>query len=180
MKKITTPFTTETIENLQVGEEILLSGEIFTARDAAHKRVCEMLDCGLPLPFEISGQVVYYTGPCPAPPDKIIGSVGPTTSARMDAYAPRLIRAGLRVMIGKGARNSAVVSAIREHKGLYLAAVGGAGALLSLCVERAELIAFEDLGAEAVYKLTVRDMPLVVAVDCGGAELMRNITISGV
>ncbi|MCL2019587.1 MAG: Fe-S-containing hydro-lyase [Oscillospiraceae bacterium] len=169
--KITMPFTAEIISCLKVGEEILLSGEIFTARDAAHKRMVEMLDANVMLPFELDGQVVYYAGPCPAPPGKVIGSIGPTTSARMDVYTPRLIKEGLKIMIGKGERSPAVISAIREYKGLYLAAVSGAGALLSLCVKRAELIAFEDLGTEAVYKLEVHNMPLVVAVDSRGNNI---------
>jgi len=168
MKEIRTPFNTDTIKELCAGEQILLSGEIYTARDAAHKRMIQLLDEGKPLPFE---GAVYYAGPCPAPPGRVIGSVGPTTSGRMDIYAPRLMHEGLRVMIGKGERSDTVIKAIQKYSGLYLTAVGGAGALLSMCVKRAELIAFEDLGTEAVYRLTVRDMPLVVAVDCEG----RNI-----
>ena len=174
LKKITAPLPPEVIKALKAGERVLLSGAIYTARDAAHKRMTELLDRGKPLPFDIRGQAVYYAGPCPAPPGRAIGSVGPTTSGRMDAYAPRLIREGLRVMIGKGPRNGPVIDAIRLYGGVYLAAVGGAGALLSLCVERAELIAFEDLGAEAVYKLTVRDMPLVVAIDCHGGNIYEK------
>ena len=156
---------------LRTGEQILLSGEIYTGRDAAHKRMTDLLDAGEAPPFDFDGQVIYYAGPCPAPPGRVIGSVGPTTSRRMDGYAPRLIREGLRVMIGKGPRSQPVIDAIRRHSGLYLAAVVGAGALLSLCVERAGLIAFEDLGTEAIYKLTVRDMPLVVAIDCKGGNI---------
>jgi fumarate hydratase subunit beta len=169
--KITTPLSTEVIQSLHSGDQVLLSGTIFTARDAAHKRMIELLAAGEPLPFGGNGQAVYYAGPCPAQPGRVIGSVGPTTSLRMDAYAPRLIREGLRVMIGKGERSKPVIEAIREHSGVYLAAVGGAGALLSLCVKSAELIAFEDLGTEAIYRLTVRDMPLVVAIDCNGGNI---------
>ncbi|MCL2077925.1 MAG: FumA C-terminus/TtdB family hydratase beta subunit [Oscillospiraceae bacterium] len=174
MKKITTPFTTKITESLCAGEQILLSGEIFTGRDAAHKRMTELLYSGLPLPFDINRQVIYYAGPCPAPQGRVIGSIGPTTSSRMDSYAPQLIQRGLRVMIGKGSRSKAVIDAIREHSGLYLAAVGGAGALLSLCVKSAELIAFEDLGAEAVYKLTIHEMPLIVAIDCKGKNIYNR------
>jgi len=165
-KKFRIPFNEETIKNLFAGEQILLSGEIYTCRDAAHKRMMGLLDEGKPLPFDICGQAVFYAGPCPTPPGRAIGSVGPTTSQRMDAYAPRLIQEGLRVMIGKGERSNPVIEAIRKYSGVYLTAVGGTGALLSLCVERADLIAFGDLGTEAVYRLTVRDMPLIVAVDC--------------
>ena len=160
--------------DLKAGEQILLSGEIYTGRDAAHKRMINMLESGAELPFDIRDQVIYYAGPCPAPPGRVIGSIGPTTSKRMDIYAPRLIQAGLRVMIGKGARSEPVINAIREYSGVYFAAVGGASALLSRCVERAELIAFEDLGTEAVYKLTVRDMPLVVAIDCMGGNIYNK------
>ena len=170
--KLTAPLSAETIKNLRAGEQISLSGEIFTGRDAAHKRMVELLEKNMPLPFDVKGQAVYYAGPCPAPPGRAIGSVGPTTSKRMDAYSPRLIREGLRVMIGKGSRGEKVIEAIREYSGVYLSAVGGAGALLSLCVENAELIAFADLGTEAIYRLTVRDMPLVVAIDCSGGNIL--------
>ena len=170
-KKIKTPLTAEIIEGLQAEDHVLLSGVVFTARDAAHKRMIEILSRGLPLPFDIRGQAVYYTGPCPAPLGRIIGSAGPTTSGRMDIYTPRLIEEGLRVMIGKGNRSEKVTGAICRYKAVYLAAVGGAGALLSLQVEEAEIIAFEDLGTEAVYKLTLRDMPLVVAIDCQGGNI---------
>jgi len=174
MKIITTPFSTEIIKTLSAGEQVLLSGEIYTGRDAAHKRLIELLDRNAPLPFPLQGQVIYYTGPCPAPPGRIIGSAGPTTSRRMDIYSPRLIQEGLRIMIGKGTRNKPVIDVIRQYSGLYMSAVGGAGALLSLCVERAELIAFEDLGTEAIYKLTVKNMPLVVAIDCSGGNIFER------
>jgi len=169
--KITTPLTTEMIKTLRAGEQVLLSGTIFTGRDAAHKRMIELIANDLPLPFDVYGQTIYYAGPCPAPPGHAIGSVGPTTSMRMDIYSPRLIKEGLRVMIGKGPRSKPVIDAIHQHSGVYMAAVGGAGALLSLCVERADLMAFEDLGTEAIYMLTVRDMPLVVAIDCKGGNI---------
>ena len=171
IKKITTPLTKEVIKSLRAGDSVLLSGIIYTGRDAAHKRMTELLEAGKPLPFNIDGQTIYYAGPCPAPPGKIIGSIGPTTSTRMDAYSPRLIEEGLRVMIGKGARSKEVVDSIVKHNGIYFAAVGGAGALLSLCVKQAETAAFEDLGTEAVYKLVVEDMPLIVAVDCCGGSV---------
>jgi len=168
------PFTPERIKSLKVGQEILLSGQIYTGRDAAHKRLIALLDEGRPLPFDTSGQAIYYAGPCPAPPGRVIGSVGPTTSRRMDAYAPRLIKEGLKVMIGKGHRGNEVIEAIRNYSGLYLAAIGGTGALISLCVKKAELVTFEDLGPEAVYRLTVKDMPLVVAVDCEGGNIYER------
>jgi len=162
------------LEHLQAGQQILFSGEIYTGRDAAHKRMIELLDKNQPLPFDIEGQIIYYAGPCPAPPGKIIGSVGPTTSKRMDAYAPRLIREGLRIMIGKGERSTAVVDAICKYNGLYLAAIGGAGALIAQCVEKCEPVAFEDLGTEAIYKLTVKNFPLVVAIDSQGGNIYNK------
>ena len=171
---ISTPLFDEVIKSLRAGDRISLSGEIYTGRDAAHKRMVEMLDGGKQLPFDVNGQAIYYAGPCPAPPGRVIGSIGPTTSKRMDAYAPRLMEQGLRVMIGKGARNEAVIEAMCEYSGVYLAAIGGAGALISLCVERAELVAFEDLGTEAIYRLTVKDMPLVVAIDCKGGNIYKG------
>ena len=169
--RIATPFSDVTIKNLRMGERLLLSGDIYTGRDAAHKRMFELVANGEPLPFDVCGQAIYYAGPCPAPPGRPIGSVGPTTSQRMDAYAPRLMQEGLRVMIGKGNRSMPVIKSIREFSGVYLAAVGGTGALIALCVDRAELVAFEELGPEAIYKLTVRDMPLVVAIDCEGGNI---------
>ena len=158
-------------KNLRVGQQILFSDEIYTGRDAAHKRMIELLDANQPLPFNIEGQIIYYAGPCPALPGKIIGSVGPTTSKRMDAYAPRLISKGLRIMIGKGERSAEVIDAIRKYNGLYLAAIGGAGALIAQCVKKCELIAFEDLGTEAIHKLIVENFPLVVAIDSNGGNI---------
>ena len=173
-KRITTKFSTDDIIRLRAGDRVLLSGAIYTGRDAAHKRMVEMLDDGLPLPFDVCGQAIYYAGPCPAPPGRVIGSVGPTTSLRMDAYSPRLIREGLRVMIGKGSRSEPVIDAIRENLGVYLTAIGGTGALMALCVEQSEVVAFEDLGAEAIYKLIVCDMPLIVAIDCMGGNIYNR------
>ena len=168
---ISTPLSDGLIAKLRAGDSVLLSGSIFTGRDAAHERMVKMLGAGKPLPFDVQGQAIYYAGPCPAPPGRVIGSVGPTTSLRMDAYSPQLMKEGLRVMIGKGSRNKSVIDAICRYKGVYMTAIGGTGALMSLCVEGAELIAFEDLGAEAVYKLIVRDMPLIVAIDCEGGSI---------
>jgi fumarate hydratase subunit beta len=163
MKKIFTPIDDQTIIDLNTGDMVLLSGDIYTARDAAHKRMFSCLSTNESPPFKYECQAVFYAGPCPTPPGKIIGSVGPTTSGRMDAYAPALIRAGLKVMIGKGERSPAVKEAIRAHGGLYLTAVGGVAALMSLCVTRVELIAYDDLGTEAIRRLTVKDLPLIVA-----------------
>ena len=160
---MTSPLSADDIKSLDVGDFVLLSGVIYTARDLAHKRLIEMLNQNISLPFDIKGQTVYYAGPCPAPPGKIIGSAGPTTSSRMDKYSPRLIQEGLRVMIGKGSRNQEVIDAIHKYKGIYFSAIGGTGALMSLCVKQAEVITFKDLGTEAIYKLTVEDMPLIVS-----------------
>jgi len=174
MRKITLPID-DTVE-LNVGEIVYLSGTIYTARDAAHKRLMALLDEDKPLPLA-SGACIYYAGPCPVAPGKIIGSVGPTTSGRMDTYAPRLIAKDLRYSIGKGMRSPQVVQAIQAHGGLYFAAIGGAGALYATCVQEATPIAFEDLGAEAIYALRVKDMPLVVAIDrCGNSVYQPNIS----
>jgi fumarate hydratase subunit beta len=156
--------------SLRAGNEVLLSGVVYTARDAAHKRMYDLIAAGGRdgLPFEFEGAAVYYAGPSPTPPGRIIGAIGPTTSGRMDAYSPLLIKNGLRVMIGKGIRGREVMEAIAEYKGIYFAALGGAAALMARAVKSAELIAFEDLGAEAVRRLCVEDMPLVVAADCYG------------
>ena len=170
-KNISTPFTAAYIQDLRVGDILSLSGTIYTGRDAAHKRMTELLDAGQSLPFDIHGQAIYYAGPCPAPPGRPIGSVGPTTSTRMDAYAPRLIQEGLRVMIGKGDRSQAVIDAMKKNGGLYLAAIGGAAALYAQCVVESTLIAFDDLGPEAIYRLTVCDMSLIVAIDCLGGNI---------
>ena len=172
--QISTPFSDETIKSLKMGDSVLLSGIIYTGRDAAHKRLIDLLDENKPLPFDVQGQAIYYAGPCPAPPGKVIGSVGPTTSQRMDSYSPRLIEQGLKVMIGKGSRSLPVIEAMRKFTGLYLAAVGGAGALLALCVKSARLITFEDLGTEAIYELNVCDMPLVVAIDNEGRNIYQR------
>jgi len=163
-----TPISDEMIAGLTTGEMITLSGTVYTARDAAHKRMVEMLNRDEEPPFPFMGQVVFYAGPCPNPPGRVIGSIGPTTSGRMDAYTPLLIRRGLKVMIGKGSRNADVVEAIRECCGVYLAAIGGAAALMSRCVKKAEVVAFDDLGTEAVRRLTVERLPLIVAIDSRG------------
>ena len=163
--------TEEKIKSLKAGDTLLLSGVIYTARDAAHKRMVEDYEKGIDFPFDITGQAVYYAGPCPAKPGEVIGSCGPTTAGRMDAYTPLLLDKGLKVMIGKGARNDAVISAIKRNNCVYLGAIGGAGALIAECIKSAEVIAYEDLGTEAVRRLTVRDLPLVVVIDSDGNSL---------
>jgi len=150
---------------------VLLSGTVYTARDAAHMRLLELIKQGSALPFPIENAILYYVGPTPSAPGKAIGSAGPTTSYRMDASTPPLIAAGLTGMIGKGARSPEVIAAMREHGAVYFGAIGGAGALLARCVESSEIVAYEDLGAEAIRKLTVRDMPLTVVIDCEGNDL---------
>jgi fumarate hydratase subunit beta len=171
---ITLPLTKEKAAALSPGDQVYLSGVIYTARDAAHKRMMELLDAGKALPFPIEGAVVYYLGPTPAAPGQVIGSAGPTTSYRMDAYAPRLLELGLRGMIGKGQRSPEVIAAIQKAGALYFGALGGAGALLSRRITAAELIAFEDLGAEAVRRLMVEDFPLTVVIDSRGNNLYET------
>ena len=168
------PLTREKASGLTSGDTVYLTGIIYTARDAAHKRLFELLDRGEPLPFPLEDAVIYYAGPTPAPPGKVIGSAGPTTSYRMDSYAPRLLDLGLRGMIGKGERSPQVIDAMKRAGAVYLGAIGGAGALLAECVEASELVAFDDLGAEAVRRLRVRDFPTVCVIDSGGNNLYRQ------
>ena len=170
--QVITPFTPETIRNLKAGDTIFLSSDIYTARDAAHKLMAQALENGLPAPFEYEGNAVFYAGPCPAPPGKPIGSIGPTTAGRMDAYSPALIAAGLRVMIGKGERAPAVVDAIKKHGGIYLVAVGGVAALMAKCIIKSEEVAYRELGTESVKRLTVENLPLVVAIDHTGETIL--------
>ena len=168
---LTTPLSDADAEQLKSGDVVFISGHIYTARDAAHKRLVEALDAGNALPFDLKGALIYYVGPSPAPPGRPIGAAGPTTSYRMDTYAPRLHSLGLKGSIGKGKRNDAVKAALREHKAVYLGATGGAGALLSQRITDAKVIAYEDLGPEAIRELTVKDFPLLVINDCHGGEL---------
>lgn len=165
---ITPPLSDEVIKSLHAGDMVYITGTIYTARDAAHKRLCEMIDRGEPMPFDFTGNIVYYAGPAPAKPGEPIGSVGPTTAGRMDAYSPTLIRKGLKAMIGKGLRNEEVITAMKEETGVYFAAIGGAAALMSLAIKSAEVIAFDDLGPEAIRKLYVEELPVIVAIDCEG------------
>ncbi len=170
-KKITLPLTEEIAKTLKAGDRVLLTGYIYTSRDAGHKRMCESLAKGEELPIDPMNATIYYVGPTPAKPGTVIGSAGPTTSGRMDAYAPTMMSVGARGMIGKGARLPEVVEAMKKYTGVYFGAVGGAGALLAKCIKSAELIAYEDLGAEALRKLYVEDMPLMVIIDSEGNNL---------
>lgn len=165
---------TAAARELRAGDRVLLSGTVYTARDAAHKRLFAMLDAGEPLPFPLEGATIYHAGPTPAPEGMPIGSCGPTTSGRMDPYAPRLLRLGLRGIIGKGERSDAVCDAIRETGSVYFNAVGGAGALIAKCITDAEVIAFPELGCEAIRALTIVQLPLIVAIDCHGGNLFRT------
>ncbi|MFV0362821.1 MAG: Fe-S-containing hydro-lyase [Suipraeoptans sp.] len=173
-KKINLPLTKELAKSLHAGDEVLLSGYIYTSRDAGHKRMCEALAKGEELPFDPMDATIYYVGPTPAKPGQVIGSAGPTTSGRMDAYAPTMMSVGARGMIGKGARLPEVVDAMKEYSGVYFGAIGGAGALLAKSIKSAELVAYEDLGAEALRKLYVEDMPLVVIIDSEGNNLYED------
>jgi fumarate hydratase subunit beta len=170
-KKLNTPLTDKDIEDLKIGDIVLISGAILTARDTAHKRMVEILDKGEKLPFDIQGQLIYYVGPSPTRPGQVIGSAGPTTSGRMNKYAPRILEAGSKGMIGKGEMGAGVPDALKNHKGAYFIVVGGAAALISKSITKAELLAWEELGAEAVKKLTVKDFPAIVAQDCHGGNL---------
>lgn len=169
--QITTPLTREAVRNLKAGDSCLISGVIYTARDAAHKRLCELVAEGKPLPMDIRDSIIYFVGPTPAKPGQAIGSAGPTTSYRMDAYSPILISEGLTGMIGKGKRGPEVIAAMKEHGAVYFGAIGGCGALLSQCIQEAEIVAYPDLGAEAVRRLVVKDFPVVVIIDSEGNNL---------
>ncbi len=162
----------EKARELRAGQRVLLSGVAYTSRDAAHKRICEMLDRGEEPPYPLEGAAIYYAGPTPAPEGLAIGSCGPTTSGRMDPYAPRLLDLGLACMIGKGKRSAEVCQAIQRNGAVYLCAVGGAGALAARCITEAQVIAFEDLGCESIKRLVLKDFPLIVAIDCAGGNIL--------
>ncbi len=174
VKKVTLPLTSKTLEGLKAGDNVLLTGVIYAARDAAHKRIVDGLDQGKPPPFDIKGQTVYFMGPSPARPGQPIGSAGPTTSGRMDAYSPRLMTEGLKGMIGKGMRSQAVKDAMKKYKAVYLAAIGGAGALISKSIKKSEVVAYEELGAEAILRLEVEDFPATVINDIYGGDLYQE------
>jgi len=171
---ITSPISAKVIEKLTVGTKVNISGVVYTARDAAHHRIIQALDSGEKPPFEPEGQTIYYVGPSPAPPGKVIGAAGPTTSRRMDTYTPRLLAAGVKAMIGKGSRSPELRKALKKYKAVYLATTGGAGALLAKSVRKIEPIAYEDLGPEAIMRLTVEDFPAVVANDIYGDDLFER------
>ncbi len=170
-RRLSTPLGEEEIKSLRAGDQVLLTGVLFTGRDAAHKRFAEALDRGEPLPVDLAGQVLYYVGPSPARPGTPIGAAGPTTAGRMDSYTPRLLALGLKATIGKGKRSAEVREALRRHNAVYFGAIGGLGALLARQIKRAEVVAYPDLGAEAVYRLEVEDFPLVVLDDTQGGDL---------
>ncbi len=169
--RLTPPLTDADVLKLDIGDRVLISGVIYTARDAAHKRLVDLLAAGQKLPVDLKGQVLYYVGPSPARPGRVIGAAGPTTSYRMDSYAPTLLQQGLKAMIGKGQRSVEVIAAMKEHKAVYLGATGGAGALISQCVKDAQVVAFPELGPEAVHRLVVEDLPTIVINDCQGRDL---------
>ncbi len=173
-KKVTLPLTDEVLKDLKAGDNLLLTGVVYVARDAAHKRIVEALDQGKPLPFDIKRATIYYMGPSPARPGRVIGSAGPTTSGRMDAYAPRLMAEGLKGMIGKGSRSSAVKDAMVKYKAVYLGVIGGAGAIISRSIKKAEVVAYEELGAEALRRLEVENFPVMLVNDIYGGDLYEE------
>ena len=172
--KLTTPLTQEKVAALKAGDSCLISGVIYTARDAAHKRLCELVQQGKELPMDVKDAIIYFVGPTPAKPGQAVGSAGPTTSYRMDAYSPTLIREGLTGMIGKGKRGDEVVQAMKDHGAVYFGAIGGCGALLGKCIKKAEIVAYEDLGAEAIRRLEVEDFPAIVIIDSQGNNLYET------
>jgi fumarate hydratase subunit beta len=172
--RLTTPLKSEDVDKLRIGDRVLLNGIVYTARDAAHKRLIQLIEAGEPLPFDVEGQVIYYVGPSPAKPGQAVGAAGPTTSYRMDAYAPTLIERGLKGMIGKGKRNDAVKDAMQNHKAVYFAAIGGAGALMAKSIRSAEVIAYPELGPEAIRRLEVENFPVIVANDAHGGDLYEE------
>lgn len=173
-KRIEMPLTEEKVKDLHCGDSVLLSGVIYTGRDAAHKRLVELLQKGEPLPIDVKDSVIYYVGPAPAKPGQVIGSAGPTTSYRMDAYAPALLDVGLKGMIGKGKRSQEVVESMKKNGAVYFGAIGGAGALLAKCIKKVEIVAYEDLGTEAIRRIEVKDLPLSVIIDSAGNNLYEQ------
>ncbi len=172
--RLKTPLTDTDVEKLKAGDKVLITGVIYTGRDAAHKRLFDLLKEGKPLPVDLKGQIIYYVGPAPAKPGYAIGSAGPTTSGRMDAYSPKLMEIGLKGMIGKGMRKKEVIEAMKKYKAVYLAATGGAGALLAKSVKKAQIVAYEDLGPEAINRLEVVDFPAIVVNDTKGNDLYQQ------
>ena len=171
---IKTPITTEEVQKLQAGDNVLITGPLYTARDAAHKRLTDLLQAGKSLPFNLNGQLLYYVGPAPAKPGSAVGSAGPTTSYRMDPYTPPLLRLGLKGMIGKGTRSAKVIEAMKKYGAVYFGAVGGAAALISKSIKKAEIVCYEDLGPEAIHKFYVEDFPAIVVIDAKGNNLYET------
>jgi len=169
--RLSAPLSDEMVTALKCGDQVRINGVVYTARDAAHQRLLELVNAGLELPVNFQGQILYYVGPSPAPPGRVIGSAGPTTASRMDRYTPTLLQLGLKAMIGKGKRSPEVIAALKHYKAVYLGATGGAGALISQCIIEAEVVAFPELGPEAIYRLEVRDFPATVINDCQGRDL---------
>jgi fumarate hydratase subunit beta len=171
IKEVSPPLSDDDVAALAAGDRVRITGVLYTARDAAHARLLPLMEAGRPLPFDVRGQIIYYTGPSPARPGEVVGSIGPTTGGRMDKYTPRLLSLGLKGTIGKGARSQPVKDALRVHKGVYFGAIGGAGAVLSRFVKNLEVVAYEDLGTEAIRRLTVEGFPAIVINDCRGGDL---------
>jgi fumarate hydratase subunit beta len=174
VKEVTPPLSAADVELLKAGDRVRITGVLYTARDAAHGRLLPLMDVGKPLPFDVKGQIIYYTGPSPARPGHVVGSIGPTTGGRMDTYTPKLLALGLKGTIGKGARSQPVKDALRQHKGVYFGAIGGAGAVLSAFVKKLEVVAYEDLGTEAIRRLEVEGFPVIVVNDCHGGDLYQE------
>lgn len=171
VKEVRPPLSDADAESLKAGDRVRISGVLYTARDAAHGRLLPLIDAGQPLPIDVRGQIIYYTGPSPARPGEVVGSIGPTTGGRMDKFTPKLLALGLKGTMGKGARSQPVKDALRQHKGVYLGAIGGAGAVLSRFVKKVEIVAYEDLGTEAIRRLEVEAFPAIVVNDCHGGDL---------
>lgn len=174
IKDLTLPLTDADVEALKAGDRVRITGVLYTARDAAHGRLLPLMETGQPLPIDVKGQIIYYTGPSPARPGQVVGSVGPTTASRMDKYTPALLKLGLKGTIGKGYRSPAVKDALRQHKGVYFGAIGGAGAVLSRFVKKLTVVAYEDLGTEAIRRLEVEGFPAIVINDCHGGDLYQD------
>jgi len=174
LKDVTTPLSDADVESLKAGDRVRITGVVYTARDAAHGRLWPLIQDGQPLPIDVRGQIIYYTGPSPARPGEVVGSIGPTTGSRMDKFTPTLIKLGLKGTMGKGARSQPVKDAFKQYKGVYFGAIGGAGAVLSRFVKRVEIVAYEDLGTEAIRRLEVENFPAIVVNDCRGGDLYQD------
>ena len=171
IKEVTPPLSDADVESLRAGDRVRISGVLYTARDAAHGRLLPLIDAGQPLPVDVRGQIIYYTGPSPARPGEVVGSIGPTTGGRMDKFTPKLLALGLKGTMGKGARSDTVKEAFKQYKGVYFGAIGGAGAVLSRFVKKVEIVAYEDLGTEAIRRIEVENFPAIVVNDCHGGDL---------